>query len=138
MSNEPTVGKASSLQEKWMTWTGRVLSAIPVLGLLTSATFVLAHALQIVESMKKFGFSEDKLFLIAILEIVSALVYAFPRTAVLGAILMTGYFGGAVATHIRVGDPGYPTAIVLGIFVWGGLYLRDPRLRALLPLRQPS
>jgi hypothetical protein len=51
---------------------------------------------------------------------------------------MTGYFGGAVATHIRVGDPGYPTAIVLGIFVWGGLYLRDPRLRALLPLRQPS
>jgi hypothetical protein len=137
MSIEPQAAKTATPPKGWMTWTGRVLSAIPVLLLLTSAAFALARPPQVVEGMRKFGYAEGKLFLIAVLEIVSALLYAFPRTAVLGAILITAYLGGAVATHVRIGDPGYPTAVVAGIFVWAGLYLRDQRLRALLPLRRP-
>jgi hypothetical protein len=69
------------------------------------------------------------------IEICCALLYAIPRTAVLGAVLLTGYLGGAIATHVRVGDPSFVTPLVLGMIAWAGLYLRDPRLRALLPLR---
>ena len=134
MSNEP---RAAEPPKPWMTWTGRVLSAIPVLLLLMSAAFALSRQPKAVEGMKTFGYAEDKLILIATLEIACALIYAFPRTAVLGAILMTGYLGGAVATHVRISDPGYPAAIVMGIFVWAGLYLRDHRLRDLLLLRRP-
>jgi hypothetical protein len=121
-----------------MIWTGRALSVIPVLVLLASATFALTRPQQVTEGMSKFGYAGDKLFLIVTLEIVCALAYAFPRTAVLGAILMTAYFGGAVATHVRVGDPGYPMAVIMGIFVWAGLYLRDQRMRDLLPVRRSS
>jgi hypothetical protein len=128
--------KMATPQKRWMIWTGRVLSAIPILLLAMSAAFAFARTPQVVEGMSKYGYPESKLLLIAVLEIGSALIYAFPRTSVLGAILMTGYLGGAVATHVRIGDPGYPTAIVMGIFVWAGLYLRDERLRALLPLRR--
>lgn len=127
---------AETPQVPWMVWTGRVLSAIPVLALAVGAGFALARPPQVVEGMSKFGYPESKLLLIAVLEIGSVLIYLFPRTAVLGAILMTGYLGGAVATHVRIGDPGYAMAIVMGIFVWAGLYLRDQRLRALLPLRR--
>jgi uncharacterized membrane protein YoaK (UPF0700 family) len=122
--------------KRWMIWTGRVLSAIPVLMFAMGAAFAFARPPQVIEGMSKYGYPESKLLLIAILEIGSALIYAFPRTAVLGAILMTGYLGGAVATHVRIGDPGYPAALVMGILVWAGLYLRDERLRALLPLRR--
>jgi hypothetical protein len=86
--------------------------------------------------MNKFGWPESILLVLGVLELGSVLAYLIPRTAVLGAILMTGYLGGAIATHVRIGDPGWPTALILGIFVWAGLYLRDERLRALLPLRQ--
>jgi hypothetical protein len=67
----------------------------------------------------------------------STIIYVIPRTAVLGAILLTGYLGGAVATHVRVGDPLFPVLfpVILGVLIWGGLYLRDERLRALIPLR---
>ncbi len=122
----------------WMIWTGRVLSAVPVLMLLMSAAFSFARTPQVVEGMTKFGYPESTLLLVAVLGLGSALLYAIPRTAVLGAIFMTAYFGAAVATHVRVSDPGYPPAIVMAIFVWAGLYLRDERLRALLPLRRPQ
>ncbi len=92
---------------------------------------------QAIEGMKKFGWEEHSLQLIAALEVLSALLYAVPQTAVLGAILLTGYLGGAVATHLRVGDPGWPMAVAMGILVWLGLYLRDQRLHALVPLRKP-
>ena len=120
----------------WMLWIGRVLSAIPTLMLLAGGAMAFTHNPQMIEGMSKFGYPESKLNLIATLEIFCALLYSFPRTAVLGAILMTGYFGGAVATHLRISDPGYPAAIIMGIFVWAGLYLRDQRLRELLPLRR--
>jgi hypothetical protein len=138
MFTEPQPGKSSPKINTWMIWTGRALSVIPVLVLLASATFALTRPQQVTEGMSKFGYAGDKLFLIVTLEIVCALAYAFPRTAVLGAILMTAYFGGAVATHVRVGDPGYPMAVIMGIFVWAGLYLRDQRMRDLLPVRRSS
>jgi len=124
-------------QPAWMTWTGRVLSALPVLMMATGVASILFNRAQAVQGMAKFGWQERALTLILVLEIGSALIYLFPRTAVLGAILMTGYFGGAIATHLRAGDPGWPLAVVCGILVWLGLYLRDSRLRALLPLRRP-
>jgi len=78
-----------------------------------------------------FGYPEGALLPIAIVELASAILYAIPRTSVLGAILLTGYLGGATATHVRVGEPPI-IAIVVGIVVWLGVYLRDQRLRALV------
>lgn len=126
-----------SASKPWMIWTGRILSVFPVLMMGVGAAFAFTRSPQVVEGMTKFGYQESAVLLVGVLEIVSVLLYLIPRTAVLGAIVMTGYLGGAIATHVRVGDPGWPTALVLGVFVWGGLYLRDERLRALLPLRQP-
>lgn len=125
-----------SAQPAWMTWTGRVLSVLPVLMLLLGPLMLFTAKAQMVEGMAKFGWQERALHLMVALEVVCALLYAIPRTAVLGAILMTAYFGGAVATHLRVADPGWPLAVICGILVWLGLYLRDPRLRRLLPCRQ--
>lgn len=120
-------------------WTGRVLSGLVVLMMLFSASMKLSHAPQFVEQwVGKFGFVEGSLTGIGLLEIACAVVYVIPRTAVLGAILLAGYLGGAVCAHVRIGDPGAVTPLILGIFAWGGLYLREPRLRALLPLRSPA
>jgi hypothetical protein len=83
-----------------------------------------------------FGYPASTLVPIGILEIACVALYAFPPTAVLGAVMVTGYLGGAIATHVRVGDP-FVGPLVLGILAWAGLYLREPRLRALLPRRSP-
>lgn len=123
---------------KWKRWTGGILSAIPVLALLMAATFSFQHGPQVVEGMAKFGYQEGLVNLVAVLATVSAVLYVIPRTAVLGALFMTAYFGAAVATHLRVGDPGYPLAIIMAIFTWGGLWLRDARIRELLPLRRTA
>jgi hypothetical protein len=117
----------------WMRWTGRVLSALPVLMLLLSASMKLSHAPGFVEQWVKFGYLERTATPLGIVEISCALLYAVPKTRVLGAILLTGYLGGAVATHVRVGDV-FVMPLVLGIVVWAGLFLRDRRLRQLLPL----
>jgi hypothetical protein len=123
---------------RWMLWTGRVLSALPVLVLLFSASMKLSHAPKFVEAWTgKFGYAESSLTAIGLLELACAVIYVVPRTAVLGAVLLTGYLGGAVATHVRVDDPAAITPLILGIMVWAGLYLRDARLRELLPLRAP-
>ena len=82
--------------------------------------------------------SQDELGAEVLLELACVAVYLIPRTAVLGAILLAGYLGGAVCAHVRIGDPGAVTPLLLGIFAWGGLYLREPRLRALLPLKSPA
>ncbi len=122
----------------WEVWTGRVLSGLPVLLMLFSASMKLSYGAAFVETWTKtFGFQESALTPVGILEVLCVAVYLVPRTAVLGAILLAAYLGGAVVTHVRVGDP-FVIPIVLGVFVWAGLYLRDRRLRALLPLRAPS
>ncbi|MET0595276.1 MAG: DoxX family protein [Polyangiaceae bacterium] len=118
-------------------WSGRVVSALPALMMLVSGAMKLSHAPPMVEMWtSKFGWSEAALTPIAILEVIVALVYLIPSTAVLGAILVTGYLGAAYATHLRIGEGNAVIPIVLGVFAWAGLYLRDPRVRALLPLRK--
>jgi DoxX-like family len=83
----------------------------------------------------KLGYARSTLPGIALLELACVLLYAMPRTAVLGAVLLTGYLGGAIATHVRVGDP-FVVPLLLGVFVWIGVYLRDDRLHALMPFRK--
>ena len=119
-----------------MIWVGRVISAIPVLLMLPGTVMDFLRARLAVEGMKKFGYQESAMAMVAVLATICILLYVVPRTAVLGAIVMTGYFGGAIATHLRIGDPGWPIALACGIFTWLGLFLRDTRLRLLLPLRE--
>jgi hypothetical protein len=116
-------------------WTGRVLSALAVLVFVGGGIFTLLNAAKIAPQMAHYGFTESHLYLIAWLEIVCGIVYAIPHTAVFGAVLLTGYLGGAVVTHIRAAEP--PMApIVVAIVLWLGIYLREPRLRAVAPLRK--
>jgi hypothetical protein len=140
MTNIAQTGNVAHPPKKWMLWTGRILSALPVLLLAFSASMKLTRQPQFLEQfVGKFGYVESSALGIGLAEIACALLYAIPRTSVLGAALMTGYLGGAVATHVRIGD-NFVMPIVLGIVAWAGLYLRDARLRALLPLRstEPS
>jgi hypothetical protein len=83
----------------------------------------------------RYGYPERLILLIAFLEIGCTILHVIPRTTVLGAILMTGYLGGATASNVRIGDPSFVITVILGILVWLGLYLRDQRLRPLIPLR---
>jgi hypothetical protein len=120
---------------KKMLWIGRVMSAIPVLLMLFSAVLKLVKAAAVVQGLPRYGYPESQIVTIGVLELLSCIVYVIPNTAVLGAILMTGYLGGATATNFRVGDPSYIMTFLLGVFVWGGLFFRDARVRALVPFR---
>lgn len=124
------------MQPRWMLWVGRVHSAIPVLVMVSTGAFSFTRSPEVLEGMRKFGYQENTIVLVGTLEVLSAVVYAIPQTAVLGAILMTAYLGGAVATHVRIADPGWPMAVIMASLVWAGLWLREPRLRALLPRRK--
>ena len=118
-----------------MVWIGRALSALTVLGLGFSAVMKFQRPPEVVDFfVNKFGYPEGSLFVIGVLEAACAILYAIPQTAVLGAILVAAYLGGAVATHVRVADP-FISPIILGVIAWLGLYLREPRLRSLLPIR---
>ena len=119
---------------KKMLWAGRVVSALPVLMLLMSGVMKLVKPDFVVDSFRDLGWPESLALCLGILEISCTVVYLIPRTSVLGAILLTGYLGGATATHVRIGDPFF-APIILGVLVWLGLFLRDSRLRALFPLR---
>ncbi|WP_426733060.1 DoxX family protein [Myxococcus faecalis] len=130
----PTAVPAS---KPWALWTGRVFSGLVVLALVASAAMKLRQSPEVVEGFAKSGFPASVLVPIGIAELLSALLYAVPRTAVLGAILVTGYLGGATVTHVRQGD-SFLIPVLLGVIAWGGLFLRDARVRALLPLRGPN
>jgi hypothetical protein len=123
---------------RWMLWTGRVLSFLVVAQLLASAWFRGTHHVYAVdEIVKGYGFPESAIPLIVLAECVLVALYLIPQTAVFGAILMTGYLGGAVAAHLRVGDAARAAIpLVVGILAWGGLYLRDSRIRRLIPWRE--
>jgi hypothetical protein len=116
-------------------WTGWVLSVLPCLLLLLSGTMKFLKPPDVVEQFAHLGFPEQLILALGIVEVGCTLVYLIPRTAVLGAILLTGYLGGAVASHARLQEMNFLMPLVLGLLVWGGLYLREPRLRALIPLR---
>ena len=119
---------------KKMLWAGRIISALPVLLLLFSGVMKLMKPAAVLEGLAQLGYPESLALGIGILELVCTAVYVIPRTSLLGAILLTGFLGGATATHVRVGDPFF-MPIVVGVLVWAGLFLRDDRLRALIPLR---
>jgi DoxX-like family len=119
-------------------WTGRIMSAVPVLFLLMDGVMKLVKPEPVLRATVQLGYPESVIFGLGIVLLVCVVLYVIPRTAVLGAILLTGYLGGAVATHVRVGDPLFSHIlfpVYVAILVWGGLYLREERLRALIPLR---
>ncbi len=119
----------------WKLWAGRILTAIPALMLLTSSVMKIMRGPMVVSSFtNQFGYPASAVVPIGLLELICVILYLIPRTTVLGAILVAGYFGGAIATHLRIGDPSLIGPLILGVMAWGGLYLREPRLHALLPL----
>ncbi len=123
---------------KKMLWAGGIISALPVLLMVFAGAFGVLKPSIVASGFVRYGYPEKLLLPICIVEIACAIVYVIPRTSVLGAILLTGYLGGATVTHVRVGEPFY-LPVIVGVLVWGGLYLRDGRLRALIPLRsQPG
>ena len=118
-------------------WAGCIISALPVLFLLFDGVAKLIKPAPVVEATVRLGYPESLIPGLGILLLVCTVVYVVPRTAVLGAILLTGYLGGATATHVRIGDPIFPILFpsIVGVLIWGGLFLRDKRLRELIPLR---
>ena len=118
-----------------MIWAGRVFSGIPAALVLFGAVLKIVKAQSVIEGMSQHGIPEYLVVLIGIVELICAVVYLIPSTAVLGAILMTALMGGATFTNVRVGDPTYVMTIILGVMIWAGLYFRDPRVRELIPLR---
>ena len=115
-------------------WTGRVISILASLVFVFSAAMKLKGGPEVTQGMAHLGLPESLIKPLAILELSCVVIYLIPTTSVLGAILLAGYVGGAICTHWRVGDPFFAQAAV-GFFVWLGLYLREPRLKALIPLR---
>ncbi|MFI5345649.1 MAG: DoxX family protein [Elusimicrobiota bacterium] len=123
------------MNDKKMTWAGRALTALCLPPFLMGAFMMITKNPEALEGMVKMGWPASAVNTILTLELVSLILYLIPQTAVLGAVLLTGYLGGAVATHLRAGEA--PTAaVVVGVIVWAGLWLREPRLRALMPFRK--
>ncbi|HEX7856405.1 MAG TPA: DoxX family protein [Sphingobium sp.] len=130
----------ASENPRWMTLTGRTLSLIVILFLLMDAGMKLPPLSVVGETMTTLGWPADAntARLLGVLTLVPTLLYIWPRTAVLGAILMTAYLGGAVATHVRLANPLFTHilfGVYLGLFLWGGLWFRSPALRALMPVK---
>ncbi|MDB5958210.1 DoxX family protein [Ramlibacter sp.] len=122
-----------------LVWTGRVLSSIVVLFLVFDGVMKLMAIPPVVDAFRQLGYPLESASVIGYLALACALLYAIPRTAVLGAIVLTGLLGGAISTHVRVHDPLFTHTlfgVYLGVMAWGGLWLRDARLRAIIPLRR--
>jgi DoxX-like family len=115
-------------------WAGRVLSSLALLLFAFTASFGAVKPDIAKQGFAHYGYPDGAMLRISLVEIACAVLYAIPRTSVLGAILLTGYLGGATATHVRVGEPFF-LPIIVGVVVWLGLFLRDDRLRELIPLR---
>ena len=116
-------------------WVGRVISILVSLLFAMSAFMKLRGGPEVIQGMAHLELPESLIVPLAILEISCVMIYLIPATSVLGAILLTGYIGGAICTHLRVGDPFF-MQIAIGILVWLGLYLREDRLKELIPLRK--
>ena len=114
-------------------WIGRIIGALAVLFLLLDGVTKVLQLAPVVEASAQLGFSAGTTFGLGVLLLACLALYLLPRTAPLGAALLTGYLGGAIATHVRLGSPSFSIVfpILLGALLWGGLFLRDVRLRAL-------
>ena len=118
-----------------MVLTGGVITVVIALLFVFSAVMKLAGLAAVKEGMAPLGLPESMILPLGILELGCTVIYLIPATSVLGAVLLTGYLGGAMCTHWRVGEPFW-LHILLGLVIWLGIYLREPRLKALLPLRK--
>jgi hypothetical protein len=130
----PAVGPS-----RWALWTGRGISGLVALFLAMGCASSFLAPPEVVEGTRQMGFSEAAILPFGVIQLVCLALYLVPRTAVLGAVLWTGYFGGAVATHVRLGDPLFAQVLVpvyVAALLWLGLYLRDARVRALAPWRR--
>jgi hypothetical protein len=116
-------------------WVGRVISALVFLVFMMSGFMKVKGGAEVTQGMAHLGLPESLRMPLALLEISCAVIYLIPATAVVGAILLTGFIGGAICTHWRVADPVF-IQIALGLLVWLGLYLREDRLKALIPVRR--
>jgi len=120
-------------------WAGRIMSWLPALFLIADAIMKLIKPAFVVEATVQLGYQANAIVPLGAVLLVITILYLIPRTAVLGAILLTGYLGGATATHVRVEDGVFNVvfSIVFGVLIWGGLFLRDRRVSALIPLNNP-
>jgi hypothetical protein len=131
-ATEPRVTSKATL------WIGRVLSILMSLFMLLDGVMKLFKPEFVVKATTELGYPETVIVPLGIVLLASTVLYIIPPTVVLGAILLTGYLGGAVASHLRAGDDWFPVLFpaVLGVLIWLGLYLRDPRIRAIAPIRK--
>jgi hypothetical protein len=129
----------TTVTSKPMLWTGRILTALAALFLLFDSVTHMMQIAPVVEAMNQLGYPAHLALSLGIIQLICLLLYLIPSTSLLGAVLLTAYLGGAVATNLRIGAPLFSNVlfpVYLGLFIWGGLYLRDERLRALFPLRK--
>jgi hypothetical protein len=128
-----------SARPKWTRWTGWIMTGLMIAFLLFDSVSKLMLERHVVEATTNIGYPLDVIRPLGLICLVCTILYAIPRTSLLGAILLTGYLGGAIASKMRIEDPLFSSVLFglyFGILVWGGLYLRDERLRALIPLRR--
>jgi hypothetical protein len=127
--------ESTAIPSKQRRWSGRILTAIAVLFLIFDFSIKLAHIRPVTDAFARLGIPDRLAVTIGTLELICLAMYLVPRTAVLGAVLLTGFLGGAIMLHVRVGDPLFSHIlfpVYIGALLWVGLYLRDPRLRALV------
>ena len=117
-------------------WTGRVMSAFPILIVLMGSVMKLMRLPAVHEGFARAGLSDNLIVPVGLIELICVITYVIPATAVLGAILMTGLLGAACLTSLRIADQTYPLPVILGMLAWGGLFMRDLRVRALIPFRK--
>jgi hypothetical protein len=117
-------------------WTGRVMSALPIFIVLMGSVMKLMRLPAVHEGFARAGLSDSLMVPVGLIELICVITYVIPATAVLGAILMTGLLGAACLTSLRIADPTYPLPVILGMLAWGGLFMRDLRVRALIPFRK--
>lgn len=131
------VRSTESLISNKRLWAGRIMSGLPTLFLLVDGSMKLYKPRVVVEATVQMGYPESAIVGLGVVLLLSALLYLLPRTAILGAILLTGYLGGAVASQVRVCAVSFNIIfpVLIGALLWGGLWLRDRRLQALIPLR---
>ena len=122
-------------QKKWMTVVGWILTLLPLAAFLPSAAFKFMDGPEFMKGWNESGYSASTLLPIALAETVCIILYVIPKTSVFGAILTVGYLGGAVATHVRANQAIFIVPALLGVMIWGGLFLREPRVRALIPFK---
>lgn len=120
-------------------WTARIMGWLVILFMLMDSIFKFIQPEEVVQGTLELGYAEHHIAIIGALGLLSVLLYAFPRTSLLGVVLLTGYWGGAVATHVRMDDPLFTHTLVpiyMGVLAWGSLWLRDERVRKLIPIQR--